>query len=282
MKRLLLFAAVAFFLPVAAGAATVSLRIGSGTHAVLEPVPIAVYLDTDGESVNAANVVIGFNAASGSASAPSNAGSKFNVWVTAPRVAGETVRFEGAATVPFTGSGKVGEFVITPTREGKLILSVSSETVAYKADGLGTPLVVSPHTAVIDVGAAPVALPAPVIAPADLTPPEDVILDVGKDADGGWVAAFTASDKDSGYDRAEISIDGGTFRPAQSPYRLGKTSPGIVTLRVYDRAGNARDITKNLRTGFHMSLPAALAAVIVVVLLLILIARRLVRRKRRT
>ena len=120
MKLFFLSLVDAIFIPVAVSAATVSLSVPAGTYGVLEPVPVSVFLNTGSDPVNAASIAVKFDPTAADASAPTRAGSHFDVWVAAPRVAGNSVRFEGASTVPFTGVGKIGEFTVTPTREGTL------------------------------------------------------------------------------------------------------------------------------------------------------------------
>jgi hypothetical protein len=58
------------------------------------------------------------------------------------------------------------------------------------------------------------------------------MLDVGKNINGDWVAAFAVPDGSNGVVGTDISVDNGaSWRPAESPYDLGKTEPKNVTVR---------------------------------------------------
>jgi len=277
MKLFFLSILAALTLPAVASAATVSFTAPSGAYTVDRPVTVSVYLNTGADPVNAATINVAYDPLAADITAPSRAGSSFNVWIAEPRVVDGTVFFEGASTAPFTGTGKIGEFTLTPKHAGTVTVTTGADTVAYRADGSGTPLPVTGIPLALDVsGAAPVAPP---VQTTDNTPPESVTLDVGSDGRGGYLAAWSVSDSGSGYDHAEISVDGGAFRLAQSPYALGNTLPESVTIRVYDRAGNSRDFTWRRRAGFRVDASTALASTIVLLLILILIARRLLWRK---
>jgi hypothetical protein len=83
------------------------------------------------------------------------------------------------------------------------------------------------------------------------------MLDVGKDLNGDWVAAFAIPDAMSGIVGTDISVDNGVnWRPAESPYRLGKTEPANVAIRAKFADGTTS------QTAFKTTATRPLAAVI--------------------
>lgn len=64
-----------------------------------------------------------------------------------------------------------------------------------------------------------------------------IILDIGKDENGDWLAAWSGNGLGE-INNAEISTDhGASWRPAASPYQLGKNRPDNVLLRATDASG---------------------------------------------
>ena len=59
--------------------------------------------------------------------------------------------------------------------------------------------------------------------------------------------SFSATDDLSGINNYQVSIDGGSFTNASSPYTTGAQSQGdhTVTVRAIDRAGNTREVSAN-------------------------------------
>jgi hypothetical protein len=111
------------------------------------------------------------------------------------------------------------------------------------------------------------------------TPPV-VMFDVGQNIDGEWLAAFSATSEDNEIQSTEISIDSGrTWRPAESPYRLGMTEPTSVLLRATDDAGNAAVARYRSRSSLQMIIAMLIGALVAVSLigLLNLISRRCAR-----
>jgi len=65
-----------------------------------------------------------------------------------------------------------------------------------------------------------------------------ITLDVGRDENGDWLAAWNTGSGLAEVKSVQISTDNGaSWRPAQSPYRLGAIAPTSVLVRATDAAG---------------------------------------------
>lgn len=83
----------------------------------------------------------------------------------------------------------------------------------------------------------------------DATPPEKFVITIVGDPQ----LNFSTSDATSGVDRYEVSLDGGPFTAATSPYQTPDLAVGshTVVVRAYDKAGNMTEATATFEiTGY--------------------------------
>ncbi len=139
---------------------------------------------------------------------------------------------QGVATIAFTGGSQVllndGQGTATPWNNKSLSVTITKPSLVPP-----TPKPTKPQEL------------------ADITPPTDLELLVGRDSylfNGAWFAVFTAEDTESGIDHYEIAEinspkqypEASDWHIATSPYQLVRqTENTLVFLKAVDKAGNS-------------------------------------------
>lgn len=257
MKNLLILLTITLSLLVSTVAHAASVTIvAPGTVNVEEVFSAEVFLDTEGDSVNALE---------GSVVIPEGMklrevrylGSVVSLWLESPkeRAAG-IINFAGVLPGGYEGNpeklghGNLFTLILSADSIGTKNISVGPETVVYANNGEGTPVVTtrkSQRVAVVTEGA-----PTGVPVLRDIYPPESFTpLVVSGEPYGvvGDVVVFATQDKDSGIEHFDVSFSYIGFlpewllvwRPADSPYTLqDPEEKQYVFVRAVDVGGNTR------------------------------------------
>ena len=204
-------------------------------------VAIGVFVDSEGESVNAFE---------GEIAAPETVeireiadGASFvNFWVERPRIEGSRIIFSGIAPGGFLGSrGLLFSFVAYPRALGAIDIGAGHIRMFLNA-AEGTPVV--SKVAPISLRVVKDSSLPEFSRFVDTEAPEPFVPEVLRDSSvfgGRWFVAFAAQDKGSGIDRYEVSEGGLPFRTAESPYLLERQrSGGTIIVKAIDRQGNER------------------------------------------
>lgn len=252
-KQILIFCALLFLvlLPVAASAATVSLkatpeRVGAG-----DTVRVDIILDS-ATPVNAFSGAVSYSRAMLEPVAVSDGNSLINLWITHPDIpvaAGEPIVFAGITPGGFSGnSGILFSVLFKATVAGAGHVSIEDIEI-LRNDGVGGEEPVTLRTMALPIAQESLGGYA---EPTDAIPPESFTVSLGNDAelfDGRNYIVFISADKDSGVDRyavAESRMPSFLFRlfplswhAATSPYALADQNlTSTVYVKATDRAGN--------------------------------------------
>lgn len=171
----------------------------------------------------------------------SDGGSVINFWLDHADPTSATLRFSGIIPGGYFGEfGHVLRLRFRAAKEGTGVVSMS-DVQALSNDGSGTALetTTTPLSFAVRVDGEV----APDIT-EDNTPPEEFPLTVTHDPtlfDDAPFLVFSTTDKASGMNRYEISIDGRPYERIESPYRLPTAKAQRIVVRAYDRAGNYRE-----------------------------------------
>lgn len=262
--------------------------VNAGTVPPGSPVEVGVFVDTEGQTVNAV---------AGDVIVPkdtevriSNGDSLISLWVVQPTLTNDRIHFEGVIPGGITSSQlPLFSVVLTPATPGDLFVSTEGVKV-YKHDGLGTLLPVKDGMLKLMVaeGAAPVPTRG-----NDVTPPEAFTPVIAHDpniANGKTAIIFATTDTASGIDHYEVrELNGpGIFHrvwdpSAESPYVLRSTlwPFGKVEVMAVDRAGNIRieSVARPFSTQSALLLGGCILALVIVALLFATAYRRRIWRK---
>jgi hypothetical protein len=252
-----LIAALLLLLPVSTSAASLYLDPDSGTYGPGDTFIENVRLNTDGDCINAANIVLTYPAGSMRAEDFSKGGSIFSLWVNEPKldIQNGIVSFAGGIPGGYCGRipgdpsltnviGKV-VFTVTNASAGKASIQFSPSSSLYLNDGHGTKVAPTFHNAVVTLAPTKQLSADPWLAEvgADTTPPDafDVQVESTRSVFGGkYYAVFSAVDKQSGIDHYEMVING-TWQKVTSPHLIDdQTLQSGIEVRAIDKAGNIR------------------------------------------
>lgn len=192
---LLLFAVAYFLLPAAqAFAATLSISPDSGVHGTGETFSARVLVNTQGETINAADGVISFNPNELTVVSVSQSGSIFGLWAEEPAVSGGQITFSGGVPSGYSGSsGQVMTITMRSNGSGSKRLSWQSGSV-LAADGRGTNVLSNMSGATYTVNA-PSSSPEPevveYVSPPN-TPSAPTIQSSTHEDPDGWYQSTTA------------------------------------------------------------------------------------------
>lgn len=249
---LIVSVAASFGVPAIVHAASLSVEVPQTAFPPGGRMEASVYLDTEGEEINALEGTLIFSG-DGVAALQDvrDGGSAVPLWVRRPTPSPDgSVAFAGV--IPGGLSGErllLFRAVIRAEKPGDAALSVDALR-AFRNDGQGTalPIHVIPRTLQVAEGA-----PEPDIAASrDTEPPEPFTPILTRDpllADGSYALVFLAQDKGSGIDHYDVFETPRTitreadvaWKPAASPYALADQSLGsFVYVRAVDREGNER------------------------------------------
>lgn len=218
------------------------------------PVEVGVFLNTQGETVNAVEGSITFPPMEALLTEIRDGGSSVNMWIERPHVIGDgEIRFAGI----FPGgmnhtSVYLFSIVVQGKKTGILPITSQNERVLLH-DGRGTKTDVSRSPLYFEIKKN--SETPPFLPPNDVEPPESFVPELVQDENlygGAWALVFATEDKISGMDHFEIkevrefgiwNIEYGKKenRSASSPYMLHdqKLSSKIV-VKAIDRSGNER------------------------------------------
>lgn len=165
-----------FLLPLAAGAASLSLGGSTGTVGSTVAVPITV-TTASGEVMNAVSANLSFPADKLSVVSVSKSPSIITLWAQEPSFSNSagTVSLEGVVPNPgFSGSGRVATVVFRVKASGSATVALSQASVLAN-DGRGTNILTSSPAHVLTLtSAAPVPAPTPAPASAPVPAPSTV------------------------------------------------------------------------------------------------------------
>lgn len=256
--RILALALLPLWMPVVASAAVIYLDPATGEYGPGDTFVMTVRLDTEGECMNAARVVLSYPADTLRAADFGRGGSIFSLWVEEPVLGSGVggVSFAGGVPGGYCGriqgdpteSNVLGKIVFTVLRSNALTagIAVASSSVVYLNDGLGTAAALSFKDASITLASSRVVGDNPWLEEVsqDALPPEPFSIEVQSTEGvfgGRYYAVFSTVDKQSGVDHYEI-FERGAWNPVVSPHRLANQSlRGGVQVRAVDKAGNMRN-----------------------------------------
>lgn len=224
-------------------------EVKNAEYGVNQLVDVGVFLDTEGEDINAVEGVFVFPPEFLTVRDIHDVGSVINFWVEKPRVSnGESLSFSGIVPGGYS-SGRGLLFVVRffTHKEGDIRIHFDSARL-LKNDGLGTATdtTLRQGSFVVRVGA-PLVEEDILAQTVDTSIPEDFVPIVTRDPllfDGQWFVVFATQDKGSGMSHFEIKEGNKPFVIAESPYLLQNQSlDKEISIRAIDRNNNVRIVT---------------------------------------
>ncbi len=228
-----------------ASAAVLDLEAGAMPLSVGDTVEVALFLDTEGETVNAVEGTFVFPHELFEFAEVHDGDSMVTFWAERPGLTRRgNVHFSGITPGGFAHAhAPILRVVLRATTEGAGSLTLSDARL-LRHDGLGTDVPATMEPLAIEVG---VGVPHEYedSTESDIEIPEAFMPEVQSDPDvfdGALFLVFATEDKGSGIDRYEVRegfLD--FFRIAESPYRLRhQLFDRKITVKAVDRAGNER------------------------------------------
>ena len=205
-----------------------------------------VFLNTEGESVNAVEGRVVFPTDLLEAGDIRDGNSIINFWVEKPRILEQgVIVFSGITPGGFSGSKNLlFSIVFRAKKDGRNTIQAEAIRV-LRNDGEGTEVRVqtSPFSFAISTGSESSTGGVPEII--DNEPPEDfkpIIINEASIFDGKYALIFATQDKISGIGRYEVREgQWGRFSAAESPYLLKQQSlDRKIFVKAIDKAGNER------------------------------------------
>ena len=216
-----------FFLSVSwVQAASLTLTPGTGVHQANTTFNVRVELNTQGQSVNAADGTISFNPRELSVVSVNRASSIFNLWVAEPSFSNSegTISFSGGSPAGYTGSrGNIMNITFRALGSGSARVNFTTGSVLAN-DGRGSNILTSMNGGSYTIQSA-VSAPEPevieYIAPAN-TPSAPVIT------------SSTHSDVDGWYNETEAELSWTLPADVTQVRTLLNDNPTSVPTRVYE------------------------------------------------
>jgi|SRR3989344_4614063 len=225
-----------------------------GTHAqeigLNQYVEVGVFLNTEGESINAFEGSVSFPSSLLAPKEIWNGNSIVSLWIEEPFLEREgVIRFSGVIPGGYEGSkGYLFSVIFQAQEEGKAVLDVrNARTLLNDGEGSESSLRTSPLE--LTIGS---ELKGPeVLFPYDPDAPESFVPQIAQDQnlfDGKWFLVFATQDKASGvhhYEVREVRQDIFAFfqkwRIVRSPYLLqDQELKSAVFVKAVDKKGNER------------------------------------------
>lgn len=224
------------------------LTVNAPIVGVGQEVVATVALNTGSETLNTIAADVRFDQSVVEFVSASDGGSVVSFWVDRPTLAEPgVVRLSGVIPGGFLGeNGRVVRLRFRAIALGEANISLADATL-YRNDGSGESVEAPPASAAATVVTEPQPIPSLF---EDTTPPDPFTPVIVRDAsiyDGQPVLVFSVQDKEDGIDRVEVSVDGGPFVAATSPFLLPSHPTTSVRVRAYDGAGNAREATLDMK-----------------------------------
>lgn len=122
-----------------AEAATVRIVPQEQTVYVGDTVKVDILLDTDGELLNAGDIIVTYDTTILEAKNVTRGNSIFTLWTEEPRIENGSVSFQGGKPLGFSGENNIiGQVLFTVMSPGITTLTFNDETRVLKHDGLGS------------------------------------------------------------------------------------------------------------------------------------------------
>lgn len=217
-------------------------------------VEIGVFVNTQGESVNAFEGAVTYSADTLRFKEVLDGNSIVSLWIERPALSTEgAVTFSGIIPGGYNGEqGYLFSLVLETRQAGEAVIATTDDRILLN-DGFGAEAALrrSPLTLTVSEEA---PLP-PFLLPFDEDPPEPFTPVVSQDPnifDGAWFVAFTTADKGSGIDHYEVRESRrlfglfriGDWRGAESPTVLKDQSRrSQVSVKAVDKAGHEQIAT---------------------------------------
>ncbi|MFA5247988.1 MAG: hypothetical protein WC415_01945 [Patescibacteria group bacterium] len=206
-----------------------------------------VFLNSDGEGINAVEGKFLFPSDLLEAKTISDGNSVVNLWVEKPQLESDgQIVFSGITPGGYNGEqGLIFSVIFSSKKEGDGVLGLS-QARALLNDGQGTvaPLLISNWQFLISP-----AFPSPTLPIVeDIYPPEEFLPQITHSTtlfNNQWFLIFATQDKNSGIDRYEVkeskNAKSGRWLVAESPYLLqDQQLKSYIYVKAIDQTGNER------------------------------------------
>lgn len=217
--------------------------------ALEEEFAVSVFLNTNGEPINALEGEIVYPANLLELKEVRDGNSVINLWIEKPHsVAGNTIVFSGITPGGYNGDHGLLLTAIFRTKTSGSGAVVLSKTAALVADGAGTPAPMSTGSFNFSVSSVLFDQSQQLPAAPDMVAPEKFIPSISHSPDifnGQYFIAFATQDKGTGIDHYEVCEgDKNTCVTAGSPYLLlNQELNKTVFVKAFDKSGNEQVAT---------------------------------------
>jgi len=281
----LTFALSTFFMVTPVFAANLFFEAGNHTFAQGQEFLVTVFLNSQGESINAVEGSLVFPEALLEAKEIRDGSSILNFWITRPNINQlGVINFSGIIPGGYgQPKGLLFSVVFKTKIKGNGQITIDEPRV-LKDDGKGTSASVSVSPFAFSVFEDGIETAPKVEAVKDSEAPEIFTPEVASSQDlfgGKWFLVFATQDKGSGIDHYEVSEGSpNQFVVAQSPYLLGdQTLRKEIFVKAVDKNGNERTVKvepKNKLTWYEYYIIWG-----IIILIFIFIIHKLWKRKKR-
>jgi len=244
MKKIIIFTILILSLALAKNSYAGSLFFGTESQKVgiNKAFEVGIFIDTQGESINAFEGKIIFPKDKVSADYVLLGNSIVNFWVESPEISDGSISFSGIIPGGYNGTnGYLFSVIFIPKEVGKIIIETSGDKMLLN-DGFGT---------VTKISKSPLAIVAydfvsqeGFVIPGDKTEPLEFRPEISKDQnifDGKYFLAFSTQDKESGIEKYFVKEGDSEYVEAKSPYLLeNQRLDEKIKVKAIDKAGNVR------------------------------------------
>lgn len=211
---------------------------------------VKIYVDTQGESINALSGTVVFPNNMIQLDVISDANSVVQPWIESPHVASNEVSFAGVIPGGYVGKdGLLFTLQFYTVSSGNDQIKIESAR-ALKNDGTGSGVMVSTSPLLL-ITSIMEGYTSSITEILDSEPPEPFIPEIARVQsvfDNKWFVSFTAVDKGTGISHYEVKEVMSplfavfmSWKIAQNPYSLSDQSlRSYVYIRAIDQAGNIR------------------------------------------
>ena len=244
IKKITSIAILIFLLAISnAWAARLYFDAPQRDYNVGDTIPVRVFIDTEGESINAIGLKINYPEDKIKLESVGNGNSIINFWVNI---------LTGVVVGGYQGdAGLISQLNFKALTAGAAAVSLENESEVYLNDGQGTRAALKLDNPVaLNIGEG-LIIPQP-LAPTDTDPPEDftpVIAQSPDVFDNKYFLVFSTVDKGSGLDHYEVQETAGkepseaNWKTATSPYLLSDQNlTSYIFVKAVDEAGNQRTV----------------------------------------
>lgn len=234
-------------------AAKVSFNFSNQNLSVGDTVNASVYLDTEGQSINAVDLGVLYPGIF-RVKKTSKSGSFIQLWVQEPSFTSEAVFFAGGLPGGVSGNNKlIGTITFEARAVGDGAVGLSPSSNILINDGEGSAAHVTVSSPKISVTARSNSKKSEAADSSktqkqehsDIKAPERFNLTIGKDVNvfgGQYFISFFTFDSGSGIDHYTIKEGKNSYKIARSPYLLtDQELHTAIRVRAYDSSGNYRE-----------------------------------------